>query len=595
MTTGKAKFMIVFGSVALVCLVGWSTILYSYNPAEKNKTKPDTQVPIILDHRGSAPALERPPVVFSHDRHTRALKQAKGEDCGICHRLTQTDAAFMKSEVRVYKFPKEPFDETDKTQIMHAYHTACVSCHRKMAGEGVKTGPDVGMCGKCHVKGAAQEKTAWKWTPLFTYSRHAKHVDGLKKVDIPKHLNILPKIEVIGTITDENKTCLACHHTYREPQKKLVYEKNTENGCRACHKAQDDKNARSLKHVAHAACIGCHLQLAERSGKPLVTLAAQNEEKRGVGPFECSGCHGEHKELSPEEIQAIPRLVRGQKDMMDLSLVPLEPSGQVSAKPLSGDGAPSIRMKVVPFNHKAHEPRTQFCSSCHHYSLEKCVNCHTPGGDQKKGQGVSYERAFHKVGSRQSCLGCHAEAKQDQKCAGCHQWMPDGNGVTSSAFCAVCHRGPSQGKVVDAPKVPPFQDKEKVPEKLQIKLLEKEFKPADFQHLKIVNKLLSISNESSLARFFHAATEQVLCSGCHHRSQLPEAAAKVPSCRACHTRPFAPDALGKPGILAAYHRQCMGCHQAMNQKPAPGECEKCHPAKDSSMRAGMIPPVSVAK
>ena len=70
--------------------------------------------------------------------------------------------------------------------------------------------------------------------------------------------------------------------------------------------------------------------------------------------------------------------------------------------------------------------------------------------------------------------------------------------------CHVCHRGPSEGKPIDVAPASLVFDKDKVPEKLQIKILEKEFKPADFPHQKIVAKLTKISNESSLAKVFHA-------------------------------------------------------------------------------------------
>jgi len=233
-------------------------------------------------------------------------------------------------------------------------------------------------------------------------------------------------------------------------------------------------------------------------------------------------------------------------------------------------------MKAVPYNHKAHEPRAQFCDTCHHYSLERCANCHTPEGDPKKGGGVSYEQAFHRLGAKQACVGCHAKAKQVTKCQGCHEWMR--NGMPNSS-CPVCHRGPSGGKPIDVPPMPLVWDKEKVPEKLQIKVLEKEFKPAEFPHLKIVTKLATISNESSLARWFHEAKAQWLCAGCHHKSELQQAAVKVPNCGECHNRPFQTAGLGKPGLLGAYHRQCIGCHDAMKQKPAALECVKCHPAK----------------
>jgi hypothetical protein len=346
-----------------------------------------------------------------------------------------------------------------------------------------------------------------------------------------------------------------------------------------------------MQKVAHSACIGCHMKLAEKVKAELIQVGRTElteQDKKRFGPFECKGCHGEHKELTPEEIAKTPRLVRGQKDMMDLSLVITE-EGAAPASQLVVTGlTPQVRMKAVPFNHKSHEPRAQFCNTCHHHSLEKCANCHTPTGDPKKGAGVSYERAFHRTEARQACAGCHAAAKQEAKCAGCHQSMSN---EMTTATCAGCHRGPSDGKAVEIPPAPLFQDKEKVPEKLQIKVLEKEYKPAEFPHMKVVNKLVTISNESSLARWFHSARDQALCAGCHHRGELQQAAIKVPKCSTCHNRPFDPNALGRPGLLGAYHRQCTGCHEAMKQKPVALECVKCHPAKEAVQTAGLIAPV----
>jgi len=579
---------------AALCLLGGATLIHS-EVKQPRPTIAEVRVPIVLAHLGSSQSLERPAVSFDHDLHTKALKQGKTEDCGVCHVLKKTDTRLVNPDVKVFKFPKADFDPTSKTEIMYAYHEACVSCHRKTAAEGRKAGPDIGLCGKCHAKRPHVEKTVWGWDPVFNYARHAKHVEGIRGLDRLAETAVAQNIRMVGDVPDANKTCQVCHHVYKPEQKLLIYQKDTENSCKACHKATDEKNARSMKAVAHSACIGCHMKLAEKIKAELAQQGRSElseQDKKRFGPSECRGCHGEHKELSPDEILKIPRLVRGQKDVIDLSLVTTgEPAGSSSAAMPASVSAP-VRMKVVPFNHKNHEPRAQFCNTCHHHSLEKCVNCHTPTGDPKKAGGVSYERAFHNTEAKQACAGCHTEAKDNKKCAGCHQRVS--NGMPASA-CAVCHRGPSQGKMVEVAPTPPFVDKEKVPEKLQIKLLEKEYKPVEFPHLKVVNKLLTFSNECSLARSFHAAKEQALCGGCHHRTELQQAAAKAPACSTCHTRPFDPNALGKPGLLGAYHRQCVGCHQAMDQKPAALECVKCHPAKEGIRTADLIPPVPANK
>jgi hypothetical protein len=89
-------------------------------------TAPFPTLPILIDHTGAAPELERPAVSFNHDQHTRALIQRKIEDCGVCHALKESDKRLSNQEVAVFKFPKSAYDETDKTSIMYAYHEACV-------------------------------------------------------------------------------------------------------------------------------------------------------------------------------------------------------------------------------------------------------------------------------------------------------------------------------------------------------------------------------------------------------------------------------------------------------------------------------------
>ncbi|MFH1113625.1 MAG: cytochrome c3 family protein [Pseudomonadota bacterium] len=527
--------LVTLSVMALVLLLGGMALIHSQT-ASPQKPETSPPLPLMLAHKGDSPRLDRPAPAFDHDRHTAALNQKTKKDCEACHILEEKDDRLSGDRmIQVFAFPKVPYAKQDKSAIMKAYHEACVSCHDEKASAGVKTGPRVGLCGLCHSKSQAATPVKWGWSPIFNYARHAQHVAA------------------------NQQKCELCHHTYDKTQRKLVYKKDTENSCRACHTSRDTNEAISIKKAAHSACIGCHMKL---------TL-----EKKKSGPFNCRGCHGEHKELKPDELKKIPRLVRGQKDYMDISL----------KDPKTG------RMKLVPFNHKDHEPRGQFCNSCHHHSLEKCSNCHTRAGDVKKGGGVTVERAFHKPDTNLSCIGCHDTAKKQAQCAGCHSVMPTKAMPASS--CPVCHQGPSQGKPVNVPPMSLVFDKEKVPEKVVMKHLEKEFKPAELPHLKIVTKLGLISNESPLARSFHAAGQDALCSACHHNGDM-KATQKVPGCAACHSRPFDPQEPGKPGILAAYHRQCMGCHQAMNQKPLPLQCVKCHPAKEKPVTGGLIPPLT---
>jgi hypothetical protein len=65
-----------------------------------------------------------------------------------------------------------------------------------------------------------------------------------------------------------------------------------------------------------------------------------------------------------------------------------------------------------------------------------------------------------------------------------------------------------------------------------------------------------------------------MCVGCHHHSP---AGARPPPCRSCHSQ--AADATrDRPGLKAAYHRQCLGCHIDMGVSKQ--GCTDCHAVKE---------------
>jgi len=98
-------------------------------------------------------------------------------------------------------------------------------------------------------------------------------------------------------------------------------------------------------------------------------------------------------------------------------------------------------------------------------------------------------------------------------------------------------------------------------------------------------------NDYEPVRFMHKAHASRLngdCARCHHRVQteskdrigeilessaLPESTPA--DCATCHQFPNEADMLTRPGLKAAFHRQCIECHENETQN-APTDCISCH-------------------
>jgi DnaJ-class molecular chaperone len=81
---------------------------------------------------------------------------------------------------------------------------------------------------------------------------------------------------------------------------------------------------------------------------------------------------------------------------------------------------------------------------------------------------------------------------------------------------------------------------------------------------------------NKIANYFHSDAG-TMCQGCHHAS--PETR-KPPKCSSCHGKPFDANNPLRPGLMAAYHQQCMECHRAMGlKKPQATDCTGCHKKK----------------
>ena len=230
--------------------VGWVGALRPEGQ-EVRLTGPDIIVIARSDIFGE---LERAPVPFVHEQHVEALEQ---DGCTACH---EEQGGKLKIE-----FIRNPDATTD--EVMDEYHDRCTGCHIQRASRGVPAGPQ--DCGSCHVTGVA-------WL-----SSHSPA--GLDLVLHKKH------VDAFGG----DEKCEDCHTAENPKAPRMIYEMDA---------ALKDL---PLMQAAHAACVGCHYERAQKG-----------EEK--TGPVACSECHDKHAltdEITrPEELPADYRLLRDQED-----------------------------------------------------------------------------------------------------------------------------------------------------------------------------------------------------------------------------------------------------------------------------------------
>lgn len=142
-----------------------------------------------------------------------------------------------------------------------------------------------------------------------------------------------------------------------------------------------------------------------------------------------------------------------------------------------------------------------------------------------------------------------------------------------------------------------------IPDKITIKSIEKYYAPVTFNHAAHISNL----KDCGLCHH-HTTGAQVSdpnCARCHKNS----GAQPVVSCKGCHVAdPFTPEALkqqrdqqppvyhrDKPGLKAAYHISCVGCHQKMS---GPTGCQDCHTRNDGGdaiFKSGKYAPKAPAK
>ena len=515
----KPGFLLYWVGTIVLCIVGfYVTDIMAKNQGVSDKLPEKRADRIIIDNMLSFGPLEKASVEFLHDAHTTALAK-KNISCEACH---------LREKEQFYpKFKR--LEDTNREAVMNIYHDGCIACHGEMRKSGEKTGPI--ECDDCHLE--QKKYSSSRLAMGFDNSLHARHVQA------------------------HEKKCETCHHEYDEKTKKLFYAKGKEGTCRYCHKEQQEENRQSMRVSSHIACINCHLKEQEKQKLKL--------------PVSCAQCHDATERKKIKKLDPIPRLERNQPDMVMLK-TGVEELDQLGKN----------RMNLVPFNHKAHEGYNDTCRVCHHQEMKKCNECHTLTGSEA-GKGVNLELAMHKRDTDHSCVGCHAQQYEANfNCAGCHQFTPR-TAKMSERSCAVCHIPlPENVKLDDTtaklllearPEKPAEYAQEDIPEKIVIGKLAKKYEAVDFPHRKIVNSIVKRIGDNKLAAHFHG-DKGVVCSGCHHNAPLT----KQPSgCSSCHGPAFNDKDMHKPGIVGAYHLQCMECHTTMKIEKV--GCQDCHKEK----------------
>lgn len=522
---------------------------------------------IAIDALSRFGPLEESVVMFMHDKHTEAmakLPEWSEKGCFTCHPADENGKMtldFMK-----------PLGES-KAEAKLIYHDGCINCHVDLVKAGEKSGPTAAACRNCH------------------RSDHGLEIDS-HAVVVDRNLHY----RHTTVYADDKQKCGVCHHQWDETAGKIVpavEEKDVPGACVYCHKTEPTViegpkpvTVRTLRKAAHGECVVCHM---ERTTEPNSTIKA---------PFDCAGCHsasaqeGIAQRNQKAASEAKPDALRIKRGQPDAALV----KGSVELSP----EVKVLPMGVVPFNHKAHEDKVLTCVACHHASLDSCSSaCHTVAGDAKGGF-IGLEQAMHDRSAAQSCVGCHTQLQQDQSCIGCHGLMP-GKPAVTEATCAPCHlkidtamlagvksQEDSQAlaqMLIRARPAPHVLKAEDVPDIVTIDALVDKYEASKLPHRRIVFAMLDRIKDDDLAKTFHAA-EFAVCASCHHNSPPSK---NPPKCGSCHPAKTGGDATGRPGLMAAYHGQCMGCHtmmgiegkvysQSPDAKPVPAatDCTGCH-------------------
>ncbi len=482
---------------------------------------------IAAKHVGNT---EMPAALFDHETHVARVRE-EGGDCVACHTSLgkEGDAGAFPFSIVLSSGGES------KDAVRDAWHEACASCHGKHSAA-----PAAAACHSCHNAEALAED---RLPVVFNRSLHDVHITS-------KHISPVAPQRTDADVSDTPvQNCGACHSVFVSDDTgkgKAVYVRGTEDA--ASFYKTDSSDAMELASIAHNTCVACHVE----------TMAAKDGETLAL-PVACVDCHSLEGQAKFPVVENPTRLLRGQPNSVLLAEQLAD-----TANSLSSD--PKAALKPVSFDHAIHEDVAS-CSQCHGMKIEKSeygkvpVVCENP----------------HDLTSSVSCVGCHAQkAAEERNCAGCHSALT----FTTKDSCIVCHRGEVKK---DGPAFlnffvaePKPIDPADVPEKVTIGSLANEYQPVELPHRKIYTTMLEGMKDSSLPAAFHVNSA---CNACHHN--IPNAnIINPPSCASCHEKDVRSVTMEqRPPLKQAYHQMCMGCHSAMDVKPASSECAGCHALK----------------
>ncbi len=540
---------------------------------------------IYIDTAARTKTLEMAPAVFQHDKHTAALAEM-GKDCAVCHTAMDSDTPFA--------FMGLP-ENADAALVEKGFHDGCLSCHYDLA-----EGPQDGECRTCHAAGMPYENNA---KPMqMSASLHYQHIASDRIV-----------FDSAATAAGENaQNCGACHHVFDTELDTLVWAKGKEEACSACHGETEVDGVIALQTASHEQCVQCHaLMNAEATAAATAQAEAGQTETAPVKmlPQTCASCHTAEAQNAIPVLENVPRLERGQPDMVilhskadaaattaatasDTAETPAVTSTQEQTQQAQG-------LEPVLFNHKAHEQVAQ-CSVCHHTGLNNggCSSCHTPAG-KAEGGFIQLSQAMHDPMSERSCVGCHQQTVQnDPTCAGCHAYVqpmePDSCGTCHSAVPGITDVTDDATLLVDQTALQRVLEEsaakrsattpiaaESIPEVVIIDDLMDEYEAVKFPHRKIYAALQKNMADNGLAKAFHNSPEAT-CAACHHNSPS-NTLQNPPACVSCHgaAAETLPVVDNRPSLKAAYHQQCMTCHERMDVKPVAQDCAGCHAPRNA--------------